>query len=241
MGPSLPLIATTKYPIPMNQPHKALGQPPRPPRARQFPRNRIEEALGIRTYDHVTTSYQTGPYIVRYIHGPFTHFKTVSSLIILDHPEICLTLSSTSNPKQRAAHSYINNIRQVGDRWFTALNDELFVCREPIPQLTPQTLLEIIEPPATVYTLPIPPPYTLNPNVDYDAGPQRTWHCEACIVDFNAIPTNPYSCRHNCYSPIVAKRIYYVRSPPPDDRRTYVSYYVMELNSTSYAPLNSKP
>src|ERR1044072_7141995 len=112
MGPSLPLIATTKYPIPMNQPHKALGQPLCPPRARQFPSNRIEEALGIRTYDHVTTSYQTGPYTVWYLHGPFTDFKTVGSLIILDTPEICLTLSSTSNPKQRA-HSYINNIRQV--------------------------------------------------------------------------------------------------------------------------------
>lgn len=239
MEPSLPLIATTKSPIPMSQQHNSPGQPVRPSPARQFPPDRIEEALGIRTHDRLTTSYQTGPYTVRYIHGPFTHFKTVGSLIILDHPEISLTLSPTNNPKQRV-YSYINNIRQVGDKWFTALNDELFVSRELPLQLPPRTLLEIIDPPGTVYTLPIPPPYQLNPNVDYDAGPLRTWHCEACTVDFNSIPTNPHWCRHNCNSPIVAKSVYYVRSPPPDDRRTYLSYYVMELNSTSYEPLNYK-
>jgi hypothetical protein len=239
MDPSSPLTAITKFQIPMSQRRNSHHQPVRPSAASRFPRDRIEEALGIRTYDHVTTSYQTGPYTVRHIHGPFTHFKTVGSVIILEHPEVCLTLSPTNDPKQRV-HSYINNIPQVGDRWFTALNDELFVSREPgpSPQFPPQTLLEIIDPPGTVCKLPIPPPYPLNPNVDYDAGPQRTWHCEACTIDFNAIPTNPYWCRHSCKPPIVAKSVYYVRSPPPDDRRTYLSYYVMELNSTPYAPLN---
>lgn len=239
LEPSMPPTRTTTSLTPMNQQHptqQSLSEST----ARHCPHDRRVEALGIRTHDQITTSYQTGPYTVRYIHGPFTHYKTVGSLIILDHLEISLALCSTSNPKQRAL-SCINNIRQVGERWFSASNDELFLSRELRPQLAPRSLLDIIDPPDEVFSLPIPLPYQLDTNVDYEAGPRRTWHCQSCSVDFNAIPQNRHWCRHNCNSALVAQSVYYVRAPPPDDRRRYFGYYIMELNSIPYGPLNSKP
>jgi hypothetical protein len=194
----------------------------------------IQHALGIQTRDLINTSYNSGPYVVRHIHGPFTYFKEIGSIVILDHPEISLALSP-SDSKQRAS-AYINNVREVNGRWYTALNDEVFITRPALPSALPRNLFEIIDPPDKIEFLPTPPPYQFNPNVDYEAGPRRTWHCETCNVDFNAIPTSQYWCKHNCDSQTVAQQIFYVRAPQPDDRRSYISYYVMTLNSYPYGP-----
>ena len=196
-----------------------------------------QSALGIQTGDHIATSYNTGPYIIHHIHGPFTYFTGVSHLVILDHAEISLTLS-TPTAKRKGTAGFINNIRQVHDRWNTAQNDELFITRPPLVTLAPTTLFDIFDPPNQVEPLPTPPLYQLNPSVDYDAGPRRTWHCDNCNVDFNAIPTNRYWCRHDCADETIAKEIFFVRAPEPDDRRRYISYYVMTLNSYPYAPLH---
>jgi hypothetical protein len=154
----------------------------------------------------------------------------------LDHPEISLTLLSPRASKKRAG-GYINNIRQVGDSWLTAQNDELFVTRPEPAYVEPATLFDIFDPPNKVEILPIQSPYQLNPLVDYESGPRHTWRCEACHTDFNAVPSNKYWCKHNCGSDLVAKEIHYVRAPHPDDRRPYVSYYVMTLNSYRYDPV----
>lgn len=195
----------------------------------------IHSALGIHTADVVTTSYNTGPYIIHHIHGPFTHFTGVGHLVILDHPEISLTVS-TPNAKRKGTGGFINNIRRVNHRWYTAQNDELFITRPQLIPFAPTTLFDIFDPPEQVLVLPTPPLYQLDPSVDYDAGPRRTWHCDNCNVDFNAIPTNRYWCQHDCEDEPIPKEIFYVRAPQPDDRRPYVSYYVMTLNSERYTP-----
>jgi len=196
----------------------------------------IQGALGIHTGDIIATSYNTGPYIVHQIHGPFTYFTGVGHIAILDHPEVSLTLS-TPNAKRKGDASFINNIRQVNHRWYTAQNSELFITRQQLPSLQPTTLFDLFDPLRPVEVLPTPPPYQLNPSVDYDAGPRRTWHCDDCNVDFNAIPENRYWCRHDCKDKAISKEIFYVRAPHPDDRRPHISYYVMTLNSYQYGPI----
>jgi hypothetical protein len=200
------------------------------------PHTTIQSAFGIHTGDIITTSYNTAPYIIHHIHGPFTYFKDVGYLVILDHAEISLTLS-TPNAKRKGTAGFINDIRQVNERWYTAQNDELFITKPQLARVVPTTLFDIFDPPHQVDLLPTPPLYQLNPCVDYDAGPRRTWHCENCNADFNAIPTNRHWCRHDCQDEPIATQIFYVRAPKPNDSRRYISYYVMTLNSYRYAPL----
>jgi hypothetical protein len=200
-----------------------------------YPDN-IQRALGIQTGDIITTSYNTGPYIIHHIHGPITYFTGVGHVVILDHPEISLTLS-TPNAKRKGHGGFINNIRQVDQRWYSAQNDELFITRPQLAPAQPANSSTYSIPPNHVELLPTPPLYQLNPSVDYEAGPRRTWHCEHCNVDFNAIPTNRYWCRHDCEDEPNANEIFYVRAPKPDDRRHYISYYLMTLNSSRYSPL----
>ena len=202
-----------------------------------YPHN-IQRALGIQPDDIITTSYNTSPYIVHHIHGPITYFTGVGHLVILDHPEISLTLS-TPNAKRKGHGGFINNIRQVDQRWYTAQNDELFITTPQLAPVPPANFFDIFNPPDQVELLPTPPLYQLNPSVDYEAGPRRTWHCEHCNVDFNAIPTNKYWGRHDCEDEPIAKEIFYVRAPQPDDRRHYISYYVMTLNSSRYTPIQA--
>lgn len=133
----------------------------------------IQSALGIQTNDILTPSYNSGPYIVYQIHGPFTHFECTNSIVILDHPEISLTLLSRGTSKKRAS-GYINNIRQVGDCWLTAQNDELFITRAEPAYGEPVTLFDIFDPPNKVEILPIQSPYQLEPLVDYESGPRHT-------------------------------------------------------------------
>lgn len=197
---------------------------------------RIKRALGIQTGDVLTTSYKSGPYLVHQITGPFTHFEEVGAVVILDHPEISLSLTSP-NAQRHGISGWINNIRQVGDRWFTAMNDEVLITRPERAPVQPVTLLDLIDPPDQIEELPAQAPYRLNPAVDYTAGPRRVWHCGACGADFNAVPGNKYWCKHDCGTEAVAKEIFYVQAPAPDDRRPYISYYVMTLNSYRYAPV----
>jgi hypothetical protein len=206
------------------------------PKMIRYP-SKIQSALGLQTADIITTSYNTGPYIIHHLHGPFTFFTGVGYLVILDHPEISLTLS-TPNAKRKGTGGYINNIRQVNDRWYTAQNNEIFLTRPSNAPRAPTTLFDLMEPPHQVDILPTPPLYQLTPSVDYEAGPRRTWRCDDCNVDFNATPSNRYWCRHDCRHQSIAKEIFYVRAPQPSDHRPYISNYVMTLNSARYAPVH---
>lgn len=77
----------------------------------------IQSALGIQTNDILTTSYNSGPYIVHRIHGPFTHFECTNSIVILDHPEISLTLLSPGAlPPYRYKQAGQNNDRFVNPK-----------------------------------------------------------------------------------------------------------------------------
>ena len=105
----------------------------------------IQGALGIHTGDIIATSYNTGPYIVHQIHGPFTYFTGVGHIAILDHPEVSLTLS-TPNAKRKGAAGFINNIRQVNHRWYTAQNSELFITSQQLPSFQPTTLFDLFDP-----------------------------------------------------------------------------------------------
>lgn len=200
------------------------------------PPARIKSALGIQTGDLVTTSYNSGPYIVHHIHGPITHFSGVGHLVILDHPEISLILS-TPGAKRKGTAGFINNIRQINNRWYTEQNAEVFINRPPLLDREATSLLDLFDPPNQVGILPIPPLHALNPSVNYEAGPRRTWHCPECNIDFNATPSHNHYCEHDCQT--VADEMFYVRAPHPDDRRPHYSYYVVTLNSYQYGPIPS--
>jgi hypothetical protein len=197
----------------------------------------IRRALGIETGDGVTTSYGSGPYVVIDVTAPFTHFEETFGVVILDHPEVCLTLGAPGALKKGTC-GWINNVRRVGDRWFNAMNDEIFVSRAERAPVRPSTLLDLIDPPDRVEELPAREPYAFDPSVDYRAGSRRVWRCAACGADFNSDPVPRREvCFHDCGTAAAAKQIYFVEAPAEDDRRRYASYYVMTLNRTAYRPL----
>jgi hypothetical protein len=105
----------------------------------------IQGALGIHTGDIIATSYNTGPYIVHQIHGPFTYFTGVGHIAILDHPEVSLTLS-TPNAKRKGAAGFINNIRQVNHR---CPKQRAFHYQPTTPILPTNHPLRFIRPPQT--------------------------------------------------------------------------------------------
>lgn len=201
---------------------------------------KIKAALGIQTGDLIRTSYGQKVFVVHSFTAPHYVLTGLDYFIILDHPEISLTLTEQGVKTRSDQFSQINDIRQVGDRWFTAQNDQIYVerpHREPAPA---RSLFDLIDPHDAPEVLPVPPPYTLNPAVDYLAGPRRAWHCEACGTDFNT-PQPDHLVTHDCGTRDRALEIYYVQAPAPDDRRKFTSYYCMTLDHTGYEPSAYQP
>jgi len=134
-----------------------------------------EEILGIATGDIVTTSYGTGPYIVKRISGPSYIHQDISALVIWPYPVISLVLAYTDPTHTSSA--YINNIHREPDgRYLTDGGHEITVQR-PISATSGQMSL---------FAVRSIPQYQFQPGVDYHAGDSRVWHCPYCGHDFNA-------------------------------------------------------
>jgi len=137
-----------------------------------------KEVLGIRTGDIITTSYGTGPYIVKRISGPSYIHQNISALVIWPYLVISLVLAYT-DPAHPAytASAYINNIHQEPDgRYLTDGGDEITVQRPA----------SVIPGQMSLFAALIPPQYKFQPGVDYHVGDTRVWHCPYCGHDFNA-------------------------------------------------------
>ena len=137
-----------------------------------------QEALGIATGDIITTSYGTGPYIVKRISGPSYVHQSISALVIWPYPVISLVLADTDPAYIRglSCSAYINNIHREPDgRYLTDGGDEITVQRPA--SVTPGQM--------SLFAALISP-YQFQPGVDYHAGDKRVWHCPYCGRDFNA-------------------------------------------------------
>ena len=140
-----------------------------------------KEALGIAVGDIITTSYGSGPYRVTHIWGPKTWYAIYNEMTIWPYPIISLILSHVDFNQRTTA--YINNVHREGDRWFTDCvsylgeRSEVFVQKPDTP--TPPMQISL-------FTQVEPPPYQLQPDVDYNAGDGHVWHCNQCGTDFNA-------------------------------------------------------
>jgi len=133
-----------------------------------------EEILGIATGDIVTTSYGTGPYIVKRISGPSYIHQDISALVIWPYPVISLVLAYTDPTHTSSA--YINNIHREPDGcYFTDGGREITVQR---PSSTSPGQLSLF---ATRNI----PQYQFQSGVQYHAGDSRVWHCPYCGHDFN--------------------------------------------------------
>lgn len=146
-------------------------------------------ALGIQTGDIVRTSYKTGPYEVWWITDPyFSGVEAVGTIIIRTWPVISLTLVEHGKGPGPggSGYSWINDIRQEGDRWFTDSNDEIFVEKRSVS--LPVDMFRSYPQ--------IPDPYTFNPDVDYQLAGE-IFNCEQC-GDFNA---KRYGLSHHAYCP----------------------------------------
>jgi len=133
------------------------------------------EALGITTGDVITTSYKSGPYVVKQITGPYQSQETFAYLTIWPYPVISLTLSYADPSLTSTA--YINHVHREPDgRYLTDTHDEIFVHKpaQPLPAQLP------------LLTPAILPEYPFQSGVDYRAGDSRVWHCQDCDRDFNA-------------------------------------------------------
>ena len=137
------------------------------------------QALGITTGDVITTSYKSGPYIVKQISGPYYFQKTFAYLTIWPSPVICLTLSYADPSLTSTA--YINHIHREPDgRYLTDCHDEIFVHKSAQPSPAQLPLLD----PVTSSE------YPYQPGINYHAGDTHVWHCRDCGSDFNAEKQN---------------------------------------------------
>ncbi len=148
-----------------------------------------ERGLDICVGALVSTSYGSGPYVVRSISGPVL-FRKGLDIIVYPMPVVCLALSYAvghhlHDVRDRAGKAYINDIYRDGERWFNLAGDEIFV--KPGDEWVQ---LGLFEGRAAA-------PYGFQLGVDYDAGQRRVWHCERCGLDFN---WDGRGCRHppNC-------------------------------------------
>jgi hypothetical protein len=196
-----------------------------------------DSALGITVGDIVTTSYKTGPYRVTQIIGPcYWSGGEWTPLLIFDTPHISLVLEDLRDGMYRT-DSYISDIRVVGNRWFTSMNDEIFV--EPVlpaPEFA-GTLFALFDELVDVNPLPIPAPYKLQEGVDYEVCLRQVWHCGTCGRDFNGNPVNQYagaSCVFGCRGAL-AVEVYMIKSPK-DLSVPYLSYQSMTTNKVPYMP-----
>jgi hypothetical protein len=137
------------------------------------------EVLGIRVGDMVTTSYGTGPYEVWAMTAPRQVTCYPSTLIIRTWPVVDLALVPVEETSGGAERRFcgINDVRKVGDRWFTDRQDEVWV------QANSRALALPIHP---LYSYPpLPEPYAFQQGVDYRAGHRQVWHCARCGRDWN--------------------------------------------------------
>lgn len=201
------------------------------------PKIEIKEALGISVGDVVTTSYGSGPYEVKSVRPPQKFCKSIFSIVIRDHEVTSLVLRDLDGNCN--TDSYINNIRRVGDRWATDMNDEVFVEKK--------NKLVIIQPDlfAVAAKSDIPAEYQMQEGCDYRAGAGRIWHCEYCAKDFNSPEKQrlPYfcpDCRDKQKFPQVCVPVFFIAAPPPDDGRPRPSEYNVTQNFDEYLPLDHK-
>ena len=136
-----------------------------------------ESALGIWVGNLVSTSYGTGPYVVRSIGGPVL-FRKGLDIIVYPMPVVCLSLSYAKghrlwDARDRAGKAYINDIYRDGERWFGLAGDEIFVASGN----------ECVQ--LGLFNNRVAMPYVFQSGVDYEAGHQCVWHCERCGLDFN--------------------------------------------------------
>jgi hypothetical protein len=202
-------------------------------------RQKIVGALGLQTGDVIRTSYRSRTFQIHGMNAPryVLGGDGFGYAIILDHPEISLIVGEAGSWPGGRHDSLINDVRQVGVRWYTASNDEVILIDRPRQEPTaPTSLFDLIEPPDRIEGLKAREPYSFQPGVDYKAGCLRVWQCEACGEDFNDEPTSGIMRWHDCGPRSRAIPIYYVESPASDDRRPFTSYALMTLNRKAYAP-----
>lgn len=203
----------------------------------QGQRPKIVRALGLQTGDVIRMSYGGRTFQIHGINAPRYVLRGVGYVIILDHPEISLSVGEAGSWPGGRHDSIINDVRQAGGGWRTSANDELFLIDRPRQEPTrPASLLDLIDPPDAAEELQALEPYSYQPGVDYKAGCLRVWQCETCGEDFNDEPGGGILRWHGCGPRSRAIPVYYVEAPAPDDRRPFTSYCLMTLNHAAYAP-----
>ncbi len=139
-----------------------------------------QSGLGIRTGDIVRTSYDTGPYEVWQIYGPYLWTDSTDYLAIYSAPQMGLQLIRPGEPFRGREHCFwINHISRVGDRWFTG-RDEMFV-----EHVNSVGQLDLFGPAEE-----IPAQYAWQEGVNYHVALGEVWRCWACGRDFNGRQTD---------------------------------------------------
>jgi len=84
--------------------------------------------FGIIVGDIVSTSYGAGPYVVRSITRP--HYTERFPGVLIVRTWLVISLIGLLRDRPADKQGYIlNSIRREGDRWFTDMNDEIFVTK----------------------------------------------------------------------------------------------------------------
>lgn len=134
-------------------------------------------ALGIETGDILRTSYNTGPYKVLSIRGPYNTEQVGSELYILRDTCISVRLQHTVS---KGIDYWINGICKRDERWLSG-KDEIFVEKPPKRANLPIDMF--LSYPQE------PEPYCCQPDVDYS---NTVWKCEKCRRDYNWQPPQRY-------------------------------------------------
>lgn len=169
----------------------------------------IELSIG----DTIKTSYGTGPFTITHVTSPRYYEEDFNCLLVRDYPVISLRCKDRGDTAE--GRNYINNVRQIGARFFTDGDDEIFLLNRGVAPIVQMGLFDVAH---------HPQPYVFQPGVDYSTAYAsgmscpglrlsfkhwQVFHCHRCSRDYNGQRINwvshcPYCERWNAVGlPIV--------------------------------------
>jgi len=131
--------------------------------------------IALTTGSIISTSYDTGPYRILILSGPWYTRQDISCVYIWPRPVISIVCADQiPRPHQKPRESYLNDYsfdHEYGC-WISDQGDVLNV-HEYAPR-HPRSL-ELLD----------PAPYSFQAGIDYSRS-RYAWHCATCKQDFNA-------------------------------------------------------
>ncbi|HRH47011.1 MAG TPA: hypothetical protein PKY82_35520 [Pyrinomonadaceae bacterium] len=190
---------------------------------------KISEAFGIEIGDIIWGNYgnyEPTKYEVTRITKPalFNDY----SLYIYIYSQPVIHIGARDIGSKGEGNASFGTIRQVGGRYFSSQNDEIFIEKPRQRAVLQRDLFALLEASED------PLQYPFQEGVDYRRGAGLVWNCEKCDRDFNTEFKMKLPCRHECGS--TSTPIFYFDFPKTVTTDRYPSTFLVSLNFEDYLP-----